>query len=219
MKRASPMKLAAFSLMMCAAAGYLEAGVQFRVLALFNGKAMLQINGTNHLLREGQEGPQGLILISADARKAVIEVDGRRGEYRLGRHSGGAFAEPQDREVKIWQDSSGGYLTTGSINGRNTDMLVDTGATLVALSSVEAARLGIAFRRKDKKTNVQTASGVANAYRVTLARVRVGDIELSNVSGVVLEGDSPRHVLLGMSFLNRVEMNHQGNILLLRSKF
>jgi len=219
MKRATSMKLAAFSLVMCVAAAYLEAAVPFRVLALFNGKAMLQINGTNHLLREGQEGPHGLILISADAKKAVIEVDGRRGEYRLGRHSGGAFAEPQDREVKIWQDSSGGYLTTGSINGRNTEMLVDTGATLVALSSVEATRLGIAFRRKDKKTNVQTASGVANAYRVTLARVRVGDIELSNVNGVVLEGGSPRHVLLGMSFLNRVEMNHQGNMLLLRSKF
>jgi len=211
--------VATLSLMMCMAAVNLEAAVQFRVLALFNGKAMLQIDGTNHLLREGQEGPQGLFLISADAKKAVIEVDGRRDEYRLGSHAGGTFADPQDREVKIWQDSSGGYLTTGSINGRNTDMLVDTGATQVALSETEAKRLGIAFRRRDKKTLVQTASGVANAYSVNLARVRVGAIELSNVNGVVVEGDSPRRVLLGMSFLNRVEMNHQGNILLLRSKF
>ena len=219
MKGTAPIKLAALSLAMCVWAVSLEAAVQFRVLALFNGKAMLQVDGTNYLLREGQEGPQGLVLISADAKKAVIEVDGTRDEYRLGSHAGGAFAEPQDREVKIWQDSSGAYLTTGSINGRNTDMLVDTGATLVALSESEAKRLGIAFRRKDKKTHVQTASGVANAYRVTLARVRVGDIELSNVNGVVLEGNSPGHVLLGMSFLNRVEMNHQGNMLLLRSKF
>ena len=210
---------AALSLMVCMAAVNLEAAVQFRVLALFNGKAMLEIDGMNHLLREGQEGPGGLLLVFADAKKAVIEVDGRRDEYRLGSHAGGTFAEPQDREVKIWQDSSGGYLTTGSINGRNADMLVDTGATQVALSETEAKRLGIAFRRRDKKTRVQTASGVANAYRVTLARVRVGAIELSNVTGVVVEGDSPRRVLLGMSFLNRVEMNHQGNMLLLRSRF
>ncbi len=87
------------------------------------------------------------------------------------------------------------------------------------MSELEANRLGIEFRREHKKGTVQTASGVATAYRVTLARVRVGDIELSNVKGVVLEGDSPRRVLLGMSFLNRVEMNNQGNILLLRSKF
>ena len=219
MKGPTLMQAAVLSLVMCVPASYLEAAVQFRVLALFNGKAMLQIDGTNHLLREGQEGPHGLILISANAKKAVIEVDGRRGEYRLGSHAGGTFAEPQDREVKIWRDSSGGYTTTGSINGRNTEMLVDTGATLVALSELEANRLGIAFRREDKKAQVQTASGVAIAYRVTLARVRVGDIELSNVKGVVLEGDSPRHVLLGMSFLNQVEMNNQGNILLLRSKF
>lgn len=212
-------KLVVLSLLMCAAVANLAAAAQFRVLALFNGKAMLQIDGTNHLLREGQEGPHGLTLISADAKKAVIEIDGRRDEYPLGRHVGSAFAKPQDREVKIWQDSSGGYLTTGSINGRNTDMLVDTGATLVALSEIEARRLGIDFRQKDRKTKVRTASGVANAFRVTLARVRVGEIELNNVNGVVLEGESPRRVLLGMSFLGRVEMNHQGNMLLLRSKF
>jgi len=219
-KASTPAMVASLSLMTCmAAAVNLEAAVQFRVVGLFNGKAMLQIDGTNHLLREGQEGPHGLVLISSDAKKAVIEVDGRQDEYRLGSHAGGTFAEPQDREVKIWQDSSGGYLTTGSINGRNTDMLVDTGATLVALSEIEAKRLGIDFLRNDRKTNVQTASGIANAYRVNLARVRVGDIELNNVNGVVLEGDSPRRVLLGMSFLNRVELNHQGNMLLLKSKY
>jgi len=211
--------VAALLLVVCMSAANLEAAVQFRVLALFNGKAMLQIDGANHLLHEGQEGPHGLVLISADARKAVIEVDGKRDRYGLGRHVGSAFAKPQDREVKIWQDSRGSYMTTGSINGRNTDMLVDTGATLVALSEIEAERLGIDYRHNDRKTSVQTASGVANAYRVTLARVRVGDIEFSSVNGVVLEGDSPRLVLLGMSFLNRVEMSHQGNMLLLKSKY
>jgi len=49
--------------------------------------------------------------------------------------------------------------------------------------------------------------------------VRVGEIELENVPAVVLEGDLPRQVLLGMSFLRRVDMEKKGGLLLLHSKF
>ena len=50
-------------------------------------------------------------------------------------------------------------------------------------------------------------------------KVQVGSIALHNVQAVVIEGDSPRRVLLGMSFLKRVEMSNQGDMLLLRSKY
>ncbi|MCP3869559.1 MAG: TIGR02281 family clan AA aspartic protease [Gammaproteobacteria bacterium] len=197
----------------------LSAAVSFRVVALFNGKAMLQIEGKNHLLRAGQQGPHGLLLISADSSRAVIEVDGQRESYGLGRHVGGGFVRKEQLEVTILRDPRGAYLITGSINGRSTEMLVDTGATSVALSEVEARRLGLDYRVSGRKSRVRTASGVAPAYSLMLDRVRVGEIELRNVEGVVIQGNSPHRVLLGMSFLTRVEMDNQGAILVLRSQF
>jgi len=97
-------------------------------------------------------------------------------------------------------------------------MLLDTGASTVAMSSVEAKRLGLQYWLKGKKIMVSTASGYARGYRVILNKVQVGSIALNKVEGTVIEGSSPRQVLLGMSFLNRVEMNNNGNVMLLRSK-
>jgi len=190
-----------------------------RILALFPDKAMVKIDGKQRFLRVGKPSPEGVLLISSNARGAVIEVDGRRENYKLSSHVGGNFAEPKLREVRIQRSNNGSYLISGSINGRPVDMLVDTGATSVAMSEKEAKRLGIQYRLKGKKTGVSTASGVAKAYALTLDRVRVGAIELLNVEGVVIEGNSPQQVLLGMSFLQEVDMDNQGTVLLLRSKF
>jgi len=190
-----------------------------RILALFSDKAMVQIDGKQRFLRVGKPSPEGVLLISANARGAVIEMDGLRKNYKLSSHVGSSFVEPKLREVRIQRSNNGSYLISGSINGRSVVMLVDTGATSVAMSEKDARRLGIQYRLKGIKTSVSTASGFANAYAVTLDRVRVGAIELLNVEGVVIEGDSPRQVLLGMSFLQDVDMDNRGSVLLLRSKF
>lgn len=192
---------------------------KIKVMALFSGKAMVEIDGRNRLLKVGEKNPDGVLLISADAREAVIEIAGRRETYQLGSSVGGHFAEPERREVIIPRDVSGAFFTVGSINGRTTDMLVDTGATVVAMSEPEARRLGIAYRLEGKKAGVSTASGETGGYLVMLDRVQVGEIQLSNVQAIVVEGNSPQRVLLGMSFLNRVEMLNQGNMLRLRKKF
>lgn len=190
-----------------------------QVMALFADKAMLQIDGKQRLLRAGEKSPEGVLLVSADANGAVIEVNGRRDRYALGSQVGGHFAERQMAEVKIWADNRGSYNTTGSINGRLVDMLVDTGATTVAMSEVEAKRLGIPYRISGKKTAVRTASGIARAYAVTLDQVQVGELGLQQVEAVVVEGNSPHRVLLGMSFLSRVKMEHRGSLMVLQGKF
>lgn len=215
------LKTALVSLMLgvLAAGGDLQAVERVRVMALFADKAMVQIDGENRLLRVGQPSPEGVVLISANAREAVMEVDGRRDTYALGSHFGGSFAQPESLVVQIWRDRSGAYRTVGSINGLTTDMLVDTGATSVAMSESEAKRLGIQYQLQGIKTGVNTASGYARAYAVKLDRVRVGEIELRQVEGIVIEGDAPQQVLLGMSFLKQVEMENQGAMLLLRSRF
>src|SRR5204863_6727546 len=95
--------------------------------------------------------------------------------------------------------------------------LVDTGATAVSLSASDATRLGIDYR-KGQPSLMGTANGSAVAYQVKLDTVRVGNIILSNVDAAVLEGQMP-FALLGMSFLNRMEMKRNGQTMVLTKRF
>jgi len=106
----------------------------------------------------------------------------------------------------------------GSINGGSVRFLVDTGATLVTLPASEARRLGIDYLR-GRRGQMQTANGVAAVYRVTLDSVRIGDIEVNGVDAVVSEGGAMSMSLLGMSFLNRMEMRRDGQNMTLTKRF
>ena len=189
-----------------------------RVMALFPDKAMVEIDGNSRLLKVGKRSPEGALLISADSSEAVIEVNGEQKSYQVGARYGGNFSAGEKREVRILRDNMGAYTTVGAINGRNVNMLLDTGATSVAMSSVEAKRLGIQYWLSGEKTVVSTASGLAKAHVITLDRVKVGSIGVNNVRALVIEGNSPLQVLLGMTFLNQVEMINSGNVMVLRSK-
>mgnify|MGYP001566123485 FL=1 len=96
--------------------------------------------------------------------------------------------------------------------------LVDTGATLVSLAASEAKRLGINYLQ-GVRGRIQTANGVATAYRVKLDTVRIGDITINNVDAVVGENDAMGVSLLGMSFLNRMEMKRDGQSMTLTRRF
>ena len=190
-----------------------------RVLALFPGKAMLEIDGRERLLRAGQARPEGVTLVSADQHEAVVDWRGRREALTFGTSVGGSFAAPESREVKIYRNPKGAYITTGSINGRPVDFMIDTGATAIAMSSTEARRLGIVYRLDGDPVGVTTASGTVPGHRITLDRVAVGDIALRNVEALVIPGDLPEQVLLGLTFLNRVEMRQEGAEMVLRTKY
>ena len=111
------------------------------------------------------------------------------------------------------------YSTVGFINGQQVNFLVDTGATWIAMNVHQARSLGINFRYIGKRGSVSTANGIVPFYQVILDKVRVGEIELLNVAAGVLEGSSPPQVLLGNSFLNRVEMQRHGQVMLLKKKY
>jgi len=192
-----------------------------RVVGLFKGKAVVQIDGTQRMLSTGQASPEGVKLISANAREAVMEVDGKRGTYALGRHISSTYASAPRHEiaVRVWADEGGMYRAIGSINGFPVSFLVDTGATHIAMNAAQARRLGIDYRVVGKQGFASTASGVVKQYMVLLDRVAVGDIELRNVSAGVIDGMHPTDVLLGMSFLGQVDMARKGKMLELRKKF
>lgn len=191
-----------------------------RVVGLFKGKAVVQIDGTQRMLSTGQASPEGVKLISANAREAVMEVDGRRDTYALGRHISSTYASAPRQEiaVRVWPDKSGMYRAIGSINGFPVSFLVDTGATHIAMNAAQAKRLGIDYRVVGKQGYASTASGVVKQYMVLLDRVAVGDIELRNVSAGVIDGMHPADVLLGMSFLSRLDMAREGKMLELRKR-
>ncbi len=192
------------------------AGRDIVVLGLFPNKALVEINGAQRVLKVGKPARDGVSLISADSREAVIEVDGKRETHTLGGRIGGSFASPRVSEAQILRDTAGSYRTVGSINGRTVSFLVDTGASAIAMNEHVARRLDLSYRLDGKRTRVNTASGVALGYAVQLDRVQVGELSLGNVEGLVIEGDSPREVLLGMSFLGQVDMRNEGNVLVLR---
>lgn len=118
-------------------------------------------------------------------------------------------------------DAQGHFITMGSINGVAVRMLVDTGATWVSMSTDEAWRIGLPYLN-GKRVRVSTANGVVTGYRVMLDTIEVGNITLNQVEGVVREGSigvaQESIVLLGMSFLNRVEMKREGAELTLIKK-
>ena len=189
------------------------------IVGLFKDTAIVVIDGTRRLLRSGDTSPEGVTLISATSTEAVLEIDGEQKRYGLGGQIGGSYTRSEQPKVHIWPTPNHMYLVTGSINGFPVDFIVDTGATLVSLSGREARRLGIDYRVVGTPGHSSTASGIEKIYLVKLDKVRVGDIELRNVQGAVHDGDFPPAALLGMSFLGRLTMRQNGQVLELEKKY
>ena len=180
----------------------------------------VKIDGKRHILGTGETSPEGVKLVSADSAGAVFEFKGERLERQLdGRVRTAVKQRDTGEDVLVFRDSMGMFRTVGSINGLPVSFLVDTGASSVAMNSAQARRLGIDFHVEGDPTYVSTASDVVQAYRVKLDTVKVGSIQLRNVTAVVIEGAQPEEALLGMTYLSRVEMINQGDRLILRRKY
>jgi len=186
------------------------------VVALFKDRVVLLIDGRQQALGVGQTSPEGVRLISATSKEAVLEVNGKVALYRLSNQVGTNYAKRKESSIQIARNPQGMYMVDGNINSFAVRFLVDTGATNVAMNAAEAKRLGIDSRLNGRPLTVSTASGNASAYQIRLDKVKVGDIELRDVEGVVVEGGFPTEVLLGMSFLGRLEMQNTGQTLVLK---
>lgn len=196
------------------------AAPQVRVVGLFPGAAVLNIDGQRKLLKVGQSGPDGVQLVSADAHKAVLRVGGVEQSYELEReYTGDGYTAPAARtEMSIARGTGGHYWVSGTINNQNAQFLVDTGATSVAMNEGQARRLGIDFRTVGTPMMASTASGTAKGWRVSLNSVKLGGVEVLGVEAIVLEGDFPTEILLGMSYLNRVGWREDQGIMYIQAK-
>ncbi len=191
----------------------LSAG-KIKVVGLFKDKAIVTIDGKQRVLSKGKTSPEGIELISANSREAIIQVDGEQRTLQLGTHIGSEFtSDVRKKTVTIAPNTSGMYMVNGSINGFQVEFLVDTGATLISMNKHEANRIGLNYRLEADTGSTYTASGIDTVYLMTLDKVRVGDIELSDVDASIHDGDHPRVILLGNSFLGKVDLLREGKLL------
>lgn len=120
------------------------------------------------------------------------------------------LAEPSEDPIALYAvmeleaGNGGHYITQASINNRSVEVLVDTGASAVALSHEDASRIGLKPRNLTYDVRVSTANGEGRAARVMLREVEIGSVRVHNVEGLVLQEGALKGTLLGMSFLSRL---------------
>jgi aspartyl protease family protein len=174
-------------------------------------------SGTRSLLREVLSwGVSAVIMAAALINFDVIKahITGALGvpplsEVRAMVGKAGQNAQSDDLSDSgstVLQAGRGGHFETPArVNGKSIDVLVDTGATVVALTYEDARRAGISLRDRDFTSQTQTANGVARVAPVRLDKVTIGNITVRDVQGVVAEEGKLFKTLLGMSFLSRLK--------------
>jgi aspartyl protease family protein len=194
------------------------AATDVTVAGLFPNKALVQIDGgALRTLSVGQKTAEGVVLLSVEADSATFDIQGKRVTLGMGQARVTSSA-PSAASVVLTADTRGHFITDGQVNGRPVRFVVDTGATVILLSANEARRLSLDYR-KGQKSLMTTANGSTGAYRVKLDTVRVGDVTLNGVDAAVTEGEGLTQLLLGMSFLNRMDMKREGDIMTLTKRY
>jgi|SRR5882672_8556561 len=182
--------------------------------------AVLAVDGGEpKTVKVGQKW-NGISVISVEKERAVVEIDGKKRVLVRGQHyrsEASVAAGAARQSVTLAADSAGHFVSEGAINGVPVRFLVDTGASLISIPASDAQRLGIDYRKGARGT-AQTANGPVAIFRVRFDTVRVGAIELSGIDGIVIEQGLPV-ALLGMTFLNRVEMKRDGQTMILIRRF
>jgi len=190
------------------------------VAGIFPGKALLVIDGGPPKLAAPGTRVAGVKVIAIQGETVEVEVDGARQRLRLGQHvvRSGTATNAAGTVVTLTADNRGHFSTLGSINGATVRFIVDTGASFVAMGRSDAQRANINFLQTGTPSAAQTANGIVRTWVVKLNQIRIGGVTLHNVDAAVHDAELP-FVLLGMSFLNRMEMLRDGDTLTLKRRY
>lgn len=121
------------------------------------------------------------------------------------------------RSLTISADYRGHYIVHPSIDNYRIKMVVDTGASFVALTDSDARALGVKPDSAAYNYPLGTANGVVRGARIRLREVRLGDILVRDVDAVVLPAGALGMSLLGTSFLRKLSgYEVQGGRMVLR---
>ncbi|MBS1130677.1 MAG: hypothetical protein H6R16_1679 [Proteobacteria bacterium] len=184
---------------------------------IMGSKAMLMINGGEPQAVPIGQTVEGVKVLSIQGDQATIEVGGKKRPLRVGQHAIGAGNGDGSDKIIMTADVQGHFYTTGNINGTSVRFLVDTGASMISLGATDARRIGLDFNRGQKGLS-STANGQVVVSKVQLDTVRIAGVTLHNVDAVIHQNEMPI-ALLGMSFLNRMEMQRDGSTMTLKKRF
>lgn len=195
------------------------------VSGIMGDKALIAVDGGAPRVVRAGESVSGVRVLEVKRASVVLDNAGRRVEMGIGQANTFAGKSAPAAEAGngngthvITADGHGQFLTSGSINGRSVTFLVDTGASMVTLPKSVAQQAGVDMRNASQ-TRISTANGLAMAQRVTLNSVRLGGIRANMVQALVVDDQSLPIALLGMSFLNRTDINRQGDALTLTQRY
>lgn len=217
-KRQIALLLALASTAISAQAMAKDNGQEIKVVGLFKNTAVLKINDHRTVMRVGGKRKGDVRLLAANSEKALFEIHGRRIELSLSDNNSISTNLPSSGAHQAQLISNGGlYSVTGVVNGQLADFVVDTGASYVSMSPQQAQQLHLDYHGA-KKVMMNTANGKAIAHLFMIKSMRIGGIELHNVQGAVMDNLSSSQILLGMSFLNQVEMKHGPGYMVLKQR-
>lgn len=180
------------------------------VIGLLGQKALLKIDGQQHMLAPG-DSAGGVTVLEVTRQDTLLRINKRETRLGMGKDTGGIGLREAGPSVDIGMNAHGQFITSGQINGRVVQFLVDTGANTVSLTADEARAIGLDYKRFGERTGIMTAGGAIEGWVVTLGSVQVGPITLRNVVATVRESTDNSPILLGMTFLSRVTMQHEQN--------
>ncbi len=211
-----PLAVALAAHFACAAAGAQTVTLQ----GMLGNRALLIVDGQPPRSVAPGGTHAGVKVLSTSGDAAVVDIAGQRHVLRLGdtpASVGAAGVPARGSRIVLSAGSGGHFMASGAINGRAAQFVVDTGATLVSMGVADAQRFGIDWKA-GQAGSAQTANGVMPAWRVKLASLRIGDVELYDVDALVSQQPIPA-ILLGNSFLNRFRMKRDHEQMVLERRY
>ena len=113
--------------------------------------------------------------------------------------------KPSGRSIRIDANQNGQFVVGAKLNGHRSKVLVDTGATYVAINESTARKLGIHLKDGDFKYSVNTANGTVYVAAAMIEKIQIGRVRVFDVKASVSRDEQLKSTLLGMSFLNKLD--------------
>jgi aspartyl protease family protein len=148
-----------------------------------------------------------VLAASVIVPRYAVQMTGRGAAPTGAASPAAASVEPSaedTRSVVIPPSSNGHFHVEGRIDGRRITFMVDTGASVIALTERDASMLGIQPAERDYVMTVTTANGTVRAAPIRLDMVEIDDLVVHDVAAVVLPEGALSENLLGLSFLSRL---------------
>ena len=153
---------------------------------------------------------------------AIFVVMSFRPEFEMawnrvkGELTGAPRQSVEGGEIRLVRQDDGHFWLRAELNGHQTDLMVDSGASLTAINGETAREAKLVLDSADRAIELNTANGVIKARTAKVASMTVGDFAIEQHDVVVAEGFGDTNVV-GMNFLDDFESwNVTGDVMTLK---